>query len=265
MRYAFILRNKLVWPICVQCRVLAVSVSGYHQHQARRRKIASRRHLSDEALLVHIRAVYAVNRGAYGWQRIWRELVKCGVRVGKQRVQRLMQQHGIHARGKRKFRVITTDSKHHLPITENLLDRKFTVAAPNLAWVATAGNLVSWASLCPKNDESAGKRRSNRLKAGVPWLKTTLVQCAWAAARSKGTYLHAQYVRIRARRGNQKAICAVAASILTSVYHMLKAGTFYEDPGPDYFDKHNKDQQANKLVNRLQNLGFNVTIQPAAA
>jgi transposase len=130
---------------------------------------------------------------------------------------------------------------------------------------ATAGNLVSWAGLCPKNDESAGKRRSNRLKAGAPWLKTTLVQCAWAAARSKGTYLHAQYVRIRARRGNQKAICAVAASILTTVYHMLKDGTFYEDPGPDYFDKRNKDQQANKLVNRLQNLGFNVTIQPAAA
>jgi transposase len=130
---------------------------------------------------------------------------------------------------------------------------------------ATASNLVSWAGLCPKNDESAGKRRSNRLKAGAPWLKTTLVQCAWAAARSKGTYLHAQYVRIRARRGNQKAICAVAASILTTVYHMLKDGTFYEDPGPDYFDKRNKDQQANKLVNRLQNLGFNVTIQPAAA
>jgi transposase len=70
---------------------------------------------------------------------------------------------------------------------------------------ATVGNLVSWAGLCPRNDESAGKRRSNRLKAGAPWLKTTLVQCAWGAARSKGTYLHAQDVRIRARRGNQKS------------------------------------------------------------
>jgi hypothetical protein len=99
----------------------------------------------------------------------------------------------------------------------------------------------------------------------APWLKTTLVQCAWAAARSRGTYLQAQYVRIRARRGNQKAICAVAASILTTAYHMLKDGTFYENPGPDYFDKRNKEQQANKLVNRLQNLGFNVTIQPVAA
>jgi hypothetical protein len=82
MKYALILRNKLVWPICVQCRVLEVSVSGYHQHQARRRKIATRRHLSDEALLVHIRAVYAANRGAYGWPRIWRQLRADGVRVG---------------------------------------------------------------------------------------------------------------------------------------------------------------------------------------
>ena len=135
MRYAFILRNKLVWPICVQCRVLEVSVSGYHQHQARRSKIGPRRHLSDEALLVHIRAVYVANRGAYGWPRIWRELRKQGIRVGKQRVQRLMQKHGIHARGRRKFRVITTDSKHNLPIAPNLLDRNFTPAAPNQAWV----------------------------------------------------------------------------------------------------------------------------------
>ena len=130
---------------------------------------------------------------------------------------------------------------------------------------ASAGNLVSWAGLCPKNDESAGKRRSNRLKAGAAWLKTTLVQCAWAAARSKGTYLHAQYVRIRARRGNRKPSALWPLPSLGLVYRMLKDGTFYEDPGPDYFDKRNKDQQANKLVNRLQNLGFNVTIQPAAA
>ncbi|MFP5276126.1 MAG: IS110 family transposase [Acidobacteriota bacterium] len=130
---------------------------------------------------------------------------------------------------------------------------------------ATAGHLISWAGLCPKNDESAGKRRSNRLKAGAPWLKTTLVQCAWGAARSKGTYLHAQYLRIRARRGNKKAICAVAASILTAVYHMLKNGTFYEDPGPDYFDKRNKDQLAKKLVHRLQDLGFSITLQRVSA
>ena len=74
MKYAFIQRHKRTWPIRVQCRVLGVSVSGYHQHLARLRYIAQRRHLSDEALLVHIGAVYAESRGAYGWPRIWRQL-----------------------------------------------------------------------------------------------------------------------------------------------------------------------------------------------
>ena len=135
MKYAFIQRHKRTWPIRVQCRVLGVSVSGYHQHLARLRHIAQRRHLSDEALLVHIGAVYAESRGAYGWPRIWRQLRRQGIRVGKLRVQRLMQQHGIQARGKRRFRVNTTDSRHDLPIAPNRLDRNFTVAAPNQAWV----------------------------------------------------------------------------------------------------------------------------------
>jgi transposase InsO family protein len=135
VKYAFIQRHKWIWPIRVQCHVLGVSVSGYHQHLARCRQIAQRRHLSDEALLVHISAVYAENRGAYGWPRIWRQLRRQGIRVGKLRVQRLMQQHGIQARGKRRFRVTTTDSRHDLPIAPNRLDRNFTVAAPNQAWV----------------------------------------------------------------------------------------------------------------------------------
>jgi putative transposase len=134
VKYAFIQHHKRIWPIRVQCRVLGVSVSGYHQHVARRREIALRHHLSDEVLLVHIRAAYAENRGAYGWPRIWRQLRAQGVRVGKQRVQRLMQQHGICARGKRRFHVVTTDSRHNLPIAPNLLNRNFTPAAPNQAW-----------------------------------------------------------------------------------------------------------------------------------
>lgn len=114
---------------------LAVGVSGYHQHQVRQRKIASRRHLSDEALLVHIRAVYAENRGAYGWPRIWRKLRADGVRVGKRRVQRLMQQNAIRARGKRRFRIAATDSGHNLPVAANVLDRNFTASERNQAWV----------------------------------------------------------------------------------------------------------------------------------
>jgi putative transposase len=112
MKYAFIRRHRRVWPIRVQCRVLRVSVAGYHEHLARGRDVAQRRHLSNEALLVHIRAIYAANRGAYGWPRIWRQLRAEGIRVGKQRVQRQMQQHGIRARGKRRFRIATTDSRH---------------------------------------------------------------------------------------------------------------------------------------------------------
>ena len=104
----------------------------------------------------------------------------------------------------------------------------------------TQRHLISWAGLCPRNDESAGKRRSTRLRKGAPWLKTTLVQCAWAAARKKGSYLQAQFHRLRARRGAKKAIGAVAASILTAIYHMLKDGTRYHDLGADHFDRRTK-------------------------
>jgi hypothetical protein len=99
VRYAFIDRHRSVWPVCVQCRVLGVSATGYHQHRLRRAKIGQRRHMTDEALLAHIRSVHAETRGAYGWPRIWRELRKRSLRVGKQRVQRLMQKYGIRARG----------------------------------------------------------------------------------------------------------------------------------------------------------------------
>ncbi len=129
----------------------------------------------------------------------------------------------------------------------------------------TAGHLVSWAGLCPRNDESAGKRRSTRLRPGAPWLKATLVQCAWAAARKKGSYFQAQFHRLRARRGARKAICAVAASILTAAYHMLRDGTLYQDLGPDHFDRRNKEAQARRLVKRLGGLGYQVEIRPLAA
>jgi transposase len=129
----------------------------------------------------------------------------------------------------------------------------------------TEGHLISWAGLCPKNDESAGKRRSNRMKKGAPWLKTTLIQCAWAASRKKGSYLQAQFLRLRSRRGSQKAIVAVAASILTAAYHMLKDGTLYQDLGANHFDQRAKGKHVLRLVNRLQNLGFAVQITPMAA
>ena len=117
----------------------------------------------------------------------------------------------------------------------------------------------------PKNDESAGKRRSTRMKKGAPWLKTTLIQCAWAASRTKGSYLQAQYLRIRSRRGAKKAIGAVAASMLTAAYSMLKDGTLYQDLGANHFDNRDKGKQALRLLNRLKSLGFAVQITSMAA
>src|SRR5246500_4175857 len=120
----------------------------------------------------------------------------------------------------------------------------------------TAGHLLSWAGLCPRNDESAGKRRSSRLRKGAQWPKTTLVQSGWAAKNKKGSYLQAQFLRLKSRRGPQKAICAVAASILTAAYHMLKDGTLYQDLGPDHFNRRSKTTHTQHLVRRLERLGY---------
>ena len=115
--------------------------------------------------------------------------------------------------------------------------------------------LISWAGLCPRMDESAGKRRSNRLRHGSSWLKTVLVQAAWAAVRARDNYLRAQYYRVKARRGSKKAIVAVAASILRAAYHMLRDGTDYRDLGSGYFDALDRQRTARRLLRRLQDLG----------
>jgi transposase len=129
---------------------------------------------------------------------------------------------------------------------------------------ATAGHLVAWSGLCPGQNESAGKRKSSRLRKGAPWLKTMLVQCAWAAKRKKDSYYRAQFFRLQAKRGPQKAICAVAASILTAIYHILKDGTEHRDLGAGYFDRRPTKVKANQLVARLNKLGFTVQLQPIA-
>jgi transposase len=128
----------------------------------------------------------------------------------------------------------------------------------------TAGHLISWAGLCPQLDESAGKRRSTRVRKGAPWLKTTLVTAAWAAARKKTGYLRAQFQRLKSRRGPKKAIMAVAASMLRAIYHMLSRGTDYTDLGGDHFDRREKSKVAQRLIKRLQALGMTVEVKPAA-
>jgi transposase len=128
----------------------------------------------------------------------------------------------------------------------------------------TAGHLLSWAGMVPRLDESAGKRRSTRVRYGAPWLKPVLTQCGWAASRSKGTYLQAQFFRLKARRGPKKAVIAVAASILTAVYHMLKNHAPYQDLGPDYFVKRDPARIAAKLAQRIKDLGYQVQYSAAA-
>jgi len=128
----------------------------------------------------------------------------------------------------------------------------------------TAGHLISWAGLCPRLDESAGKRRSTRVRKGAPWLKTMLVTAAWAAARKKTGYLRAQFLRLKARRGPKKAILAVAASMLTAAYYMLSRQTDYVDLGTDHFERRDKARVTRRLIMRLEDLGLTVEVKAAA-
>ena len=123
------------YPVSIACDVLEVSASGYFtwmRHEKTPPTAVPRRY-SDEALLAHMRAIHAEVKQEYGWPRMHKELVARGIRVGKERVRRLMKQHGIRAKTKRKF-VVTTDSKHNLPIAPDLVQRRFNPDAPNQLW-----------------------------------------------------------------------------------------------------------------------------------
>jgi transposase InsO family protein len=135
VKYAWIERHKRDWAVSAQCEVLGVSPSGYHQHFGRRASPQQRKRLSNDALLVHMKAIHAEVKGEYGWPRIWKELLARGIRVGKERVRKLMALHGIKAKAKRKYKA-TTDSKHDLPVAPNLLGRQFAVSAPNRVWTS---------------------------------------------------------------------------------------------------------------------------------
>ncbi|MEY4646157.1 MAG: hypothetical protein RLZZ596_2988 [Pseudomonadota bacterium] len=138
MKYAWIAKHKACWPVTLNCEVLGVSASGYFEHWRRKdadkpSRPGAKQRTSNEALLVHIRAISSQFKGEYGWPKMWKELLARGIRVGKLRVQKLMQRHGIKAKGNRKF-IVTTDSKHALPIAPNLLARNFTAQRPNQVW-----------------------------------------------------------------------------------------------------------------------------------
>jgi transposase len=130
---------------------------------------------------------------------------------------------------------------------------------------ATPQQLAAWAGLCPGNNESAGKRRSGRTTHGDRWLRSILVQAAWAASHTKATYLSSHYRRLARRRGKKKALVAVAHTLLVMCYEVLKKGEAYQELGADYLDKLEPDRRTKNLVRQLEKLGHKVTLEPQTA
>lgn len=129
----------------------------------------------------------------------------------------------------------------------------------------TASHLCSWAGVAPGNNESAGKRRSGRTTKGNITLKTTLIQCAHGASKRKGTFFYAQYQRIKMRRGSKIAAMAVAHSILVAVYHMLKNNVPFYDLGSDFYNKFNREKKIRSYLNKLSELGYDLTAVTVAS
>lgn len=125
-------------------------------------------------------------------------------------------------------------------------------------------HLASWAGMCPGSNESAGKRKSGKTRKGSKWLREALVEAAWGASRSRGTYLSAMYHRLAARRGKKRALIAVGHTILVITYYILSRQQNYVDLGGNYFDERDRHATENRLVRRLQSLGYQVNLEPVA-
>ncbi len=120
----------------------------------------------------------------------------------------------------------------------------------------TAGHLAAWSGLAPGNNESAGKRKSGKTRKGNPTLKTTLIQCAKTAKLKKGSFFKAQFDRIAVKRGKNRAVVAVAHSMIIAIYHMLKDGVPFVDLGENYYNQFNTEKKINHYLKKLQNLGW---------
>ncbi len=136
---------------------------------------------------------------------------------------------------------------------------------PTVEAFPSAGDLASWAGICPGNNESAGKRKSGTTRKGNRWVRKALCEAAWAASKAKATYLQAQFRRLAAVRGPKRATIAVANTILTIGFHMLQRGTTYRELGGDYFDRRNSLRATRRLVKRLEALGHKVILEPRNA
>jgi transposase len=129
----------------------------------------------------------------------------------------------------------------------------------------SAKHLASWAGMCPGHDDSGGKRLSGKTRKGSRWLRQVLVEAAHVAAKTKQTYLAAQYKRIAARRGKKRVLIALGHTILVIVYSLLTRKQPYQDLGAAYFDSLEQQRVERRLVRRLERLGYRVSLQPNVA
>jgi transposase len=147
--------------------------------------------------------------------------------------------------------------------SRRVIEILFAEVGWDLSAFPDAAHLASWVGICPGNNESGGKRFSGRIRKGNRWVKAILVQAAQAAARTKSSYLAAQYHQIAARRGNKRAAVAVGHSILVIYYHMLTTGKPYQEKGADYFSELDRQHAERRLTKQLERLGYQVTLTPA--
>ena len=134
----------------------------------------------------------------------------------------------------------------------------------DMSYFPSDRHLVSWAAPCPGNNESAGKHRSGKTRRGNRWLRTALVEAAWAAIRVEGSALGARYPRVMRHRGHKKAVVAVAHAMLRMIYHLLAEGTTYREPGADYYDRRHAERVRRRAIQLLERQGYRVTLEPAA-
>jgi transposase len=160
----------------------------------------------------------------------------------------------------------TAERLQTLPgVKKNAAERIIAEIGVNMNQFPSDGHLSSWAGISPGNNESAGKRYSGRITPGNKWLKSCLAEAAWAASRTKKTYLKARYHRLAARRGKKRAIVAVGHKILIMAYHIIKEQSTYKELGADYFDRLNEQAIIRRLTSRLEKLGYQVELTKTEA